>query len=71
LEIGFFYSLVMPREEANELYIAALMREHARPLIKTGGQRKLGNLAVNVAEPEMKQFKDAWHLIKSAGASAV
>ncbi|MDH4450420.1 MAG: hypothetical protein QE265_07490 [Rhodoferax sp.] len=60
---------IVPREQANALYLAALKREHARPLIKTGGQRKLGNLAVNVAESEMRPFKDAWHLIKSAGAS--
>ena len=60
---------VVPRECANELYRAALLREHARPLIKTGGQRKLGNLAVNIEEREMKQYKDAWHLIKNAGVN--
>jgi hypothetical protein len=59
---------VLPRERANDLYRAALLREHARPLIKTGGQRKLGNLAVSVGTAEMAQFKDAWHLIREAGA---
>jgi len=62
---------VVPRQEANALYMQALKREHERPLIKTGGQRKLGNLAVNVAAKDMEQFKDAWHLIRNAGASAV
>lgn len=60
---------VVPRQEANALYIKALQREHERPLIKTGGQRKLGNLAVHVAAADMAQFKDAWHLIRNAGGS--
>ena len=60
---------VVPREQANELYRTALLREHGRPLIKTGGQRKLGNLAVNVTAVEMAEYKDAWHLIREAGAS--
>jgi hypothetical protein len=60
---------VLPREQANELYRTALLREHGRPLIKTGGQRKLGNLAVNVTAVEMAAYKDAWHLIRQAGAS--
>jgi hypothetical protein len=62
---------VVPRERANALYRAALVREHARPLIKTGGQRKLGNLAVNVEAAEMAEFKNAWHLIRQAGAADV
>lgn len=60
---------VVPRDSANSLYLAALKREHARPLIKTGEQRKLGNLAVNVAAVDMAMFKDAWQLIKQAGFS--
>lgn len=60
---------VVPREQANELYGTALVREHARPLTRTGGQRKLGNLAVMVEASQMARFKDAWHLIKQAGAS--
>lgn len=62
--LSFF---VVPRENANVLYRTALIREHARPLIKTGGQRKLGNLAVSVAIAEMLEFKNAWHLIRNAG----
>ena len=54
---------VVPRDLANDFYRAALLREHARPLIK-GGQRKLGNLAVNVPAGEMAPYKDAWHLIR-------
>lgn len=61
---------VLPREQANVLYLAALRREHARPLIKTGGQRKLGNLAVNVAASDMQPFRDAWQLVKRAGGMA-
>jgi hypothetical protein len=57
---------VVPRAVANTLYLAALQREHARPL-KAGGQRKLGNLAVSVTSTEMAPFKDAWHLIREAG----
>lgn len=55
---------VLPRDTANDLYLEALHREHERPLIKTGGQRKLGNLAVNVAAEKMADFKEAWHLIR-------
>lgn len=65
--LSFF---VLPRENANTLYRAALLREHARPLIKTGGQRKLGNLAVNVAATEMQSFKDAWQVIREASGAA-
>ena len=65
LDFSHLSYYVVPREDANSIYLNALKREHQRPLIKTGGQRKLGNLAVNVAEASMRQFKDAWHLIKS------
>jgi len=57
---------VVPRDKANALYLAALKREHDRPLLR-GGQRKLGNLAVNVSADLMNEFKDAWHLIRDAG----
>lgn len=53
---------VVPRDAANRIYLRALKRDHSKPL-KTGGQRKLGNMAVNVTL-EMHQFKDAWHLIR-------
>ncbi len=57
---------VVPRDEANQLYAAALKREHSRPLINGGGQRKMGNLAVNVESSEMAKYKDAWQLIREA-----
>ena len=66
LEFHHLTFYVVPREQANSLYRAALKREHLRPLIKTGGQRKLGNLSVNVEASEMAEFKDAWHLIRGA-----
>lgn len=59
---------VVPRDAANALYHAALLREHSRPL-KTGGQRKLGNLAVNVSLSEMAPYLNAWHLIGEACSS--
>lgn len=57
---------VVPRADANRLYKGALQREYDRPLIKTGGRRKLSNLAVNVAAVEMAQYKDAWHSLRTA-----
>ena len=34
-------------------------------LIKTGGKRKLTNMAVNVPPTAVSQYKDAWHLLQS------
>lgn len=59
---------VVPRDPANMLYRSTLLREHSRPLIKTGGQRKLGNLAVHASVEDMAKFKNAWHLIRKAEA---
>ena len=56
---------VVPRDVANRVYREALKREHERPLIKTGGQRKLGNLAVNVSPDKLAIYKDAWNLLRS------
>jgi hypothetical protein len=67
LDVHHLTFYVVPRDRANSLYRADLEREHARPL-KNGGQRKLGNLAVNVAATEMAEFKDAWHFIREAGS---
>jgi hypothetical protein len=53
---------VVPRDDANRIYREAVVREHNRPL-KTGGQRKLGNLAVIVPSAELQQYKDAWVLL--------
>lgn len=54
---------VVPRDDANRIYMGAVRRDYAKPL-KTGGVRKLGGMAVNVPLEDMRQFKDAWHLIK-------
>lgn len=55
---------VVPRDVANHIYREAVKREHERPLIKTGGQRKLGMMAVNVPPDELKQYRDAWNLMR-------
>jgi hypothetical protein len=60
---------VLPRDPANRLYQAAVKREYDRPL-KTGGRRKLGNLAVYVASSEMEQYRDAWGLITTATSTS-
>jgi hypothetical protein len=54
---------VVPRDQANAIYLAAVKRDYAKPL-KTGGVRKLANMAVNVALEEMEPFRNAWHLLK-------
>ncbi|TAJ52879.1 MAG: hypothetical protein EPN60_08405 [Nevskiaceae bacterium] len=59
---------VVPREVANKIYLAALVRDHSRPL-KSGGQRKLGNMAVNVPLEQVHPYKNAWHLIRSSGTA--
>ncbi|MFT7722762.1 MAG: hypothetical protein QM788_08010 [Roseateles sp.] len=69
LDFCHLHYFVLPRDQANALYLAALKREHARPLIKTGGVRKLGNLAVNVATTDMAPYADAWALIRLAGSA--
>jgi hypothetical protein len=53
----------VPREVANRVYIDAVQREYNRPL-RTGGQRKLGNMAVNVPLDELAPYKDAWALMR-------
>jgi hypothetical protein len=59
---------VVPREAANRLYLAAVRREHERPL-KNGGVRKLGNMAVNVSVTEMAPYLNAWSLLRAASES--
>lgn len=66
LDFQHLIFFVVPRDSANAFYHAALKREYARPLIKSGGQRKLGNLAVNVLLSEMAPYLNAWHLIREA-----
>ncbi|MHB8839021.1 MAG: hypothetical protein ACYC7F_08730 [Gemmatimonadaceae bacterium] len=60
--LSFF---VVPREIANRIYREAVNREYKRPL-KTGGQRKLGNMAVNVAMETLLQYRDAWELMRAS-----
>jgi hypothetical protein len=60
---------VVPRDRANGLYRDAVVREQQRPL-RSGGQRKLGNLAVYVPASEMGSYRDAWHLIRAASEIA-
>lgn len=55
---------VVPRLDANNLYRAAVKRDYDKPL-PTGGVRKLGNMAVNVAVTDMILYKNAWHLIRA------
>lgn len=59
--LSFF---VVPRDIANTVYRDAVNREYQRPL-KTGGQRKLGNMAVNVPLEVLAQYKDAWQLMRA------
>jgi hypothetical protein len=54
---------VVPRTDANRLYRAAVKRDFDKPL-RTGGVRKLGNMAVNVAAGDMEPYKNAWRLIR-------
>ena len=56
---------VVPRADANRLYRAAVQRDYDRPL-KTGGVRKLGNMAVHVAAVDMAAYRNAWQLICGA-----
>lgn len=64
-ELGFehlsFY--VMPRAQANRIYKEAVIREHARPL-RSGGVRKLGNMAVTIEAKAAARFLNAWHLLR-------
>lgn len=57
--LSFF---VVPRDVANRVYREAVNREFARPL-KTGGQRKLGNMAVTVSMQTLAEYRDAWKLM--------
>jgi hypothetical protein len=54
---------VLPRDVANDSYRRAVQREYDRPL-RTGGRRKLGNMAVYVPSPELELYRDAWRLMR-------
>jgi len=54
---------IVPREVANRVYMRAVNREYDRPL-RTGGRRKLGNMAVVVPLDELAPYKEAWLLMR-------
>ena len=60
---------VVPQAEANAIYKSAVRSDYAKPL-KTGGVRKLGNMAVVVTKKEMSKFLNAWQVMRAAHASA-
>lgn len=68
-EFGFehlaFY--IVPQGEANAIYRAAVKRDFAKPL-KTGGVRKLGNMAVVVTKEEMSKFLNGWQIMRAPHA---
>ena len=59
---------VVPQDEANAIYKAAVQRDYAKPL-KTGGVRKLGNMAVVVTKEEMSKFLNAWQIMRAPSAA--
>ena len=64
LDFKHFTFFVVPCKVANKLFRDAVQREYDRPLIKTGGRRKLTNLAVNVEPEAMKGYENAWHILR-------
>jgi hypothetical protein len=61
---------VVPRDIPNKTYKDAVKRDYDKPL-KTGGRRKLGNMAVNVQSEQLARYKDAWPLMREAGSKNV
>jgi hypothetical protein len=58
---------VVPRDSANDLYSTWLHFWLAKPK-RDGQERKLGNMAMYVPAENMRQYRDAWHLISAAAA---
>lgn len=54
---------VLPRDAANSLYQQWLCHWHDKPK-RNGELRKLGNMAVHMPGEEIKQYRDAWHLLR-------
>lgn len=54
---------VLPRDDANRIYLVSVRREFARPK-KNGGVRSLVNMAVEAAPEEMIPFKDGWQRLR-------
>lgn len=65
LSFEHFTFYVVPRHVANNLYREAVHGEHDRPLIKTGGERQLANMAVEVLEEQIVEYRDRWSLMRS------
>ena len=55
---------VVPNDAANALFKREVRRGKSRPL-KTGGQRKLGNMAVSVPAADIAKYRDAWTQLKT------
>jgi hypothetical protein len=70
LDFQHFTYYVVPGDVANQLFRSAVQREHARPLIKTGGTRKLTNMAVNVPPESVALYKDNWSQLRSRASDA-
>lgn len=64
LDFKHFTFYVVPAKAANRLFRDAVQREYDRPLIKTGGRRKLTNLAVNLEPEVMAKYSEAWHILR-------
>ena len=64
LDFQHFNFFVVPVKAANKLFREAVQREYDRPLIKTGGRRKLANLAVYVEPDAMEKYRNAWQLLR-------
>jgi len=68
LDFQHLSCFVVPRNDANHLFLAALQREADRPE-RDGTQRMLGNVAVEVSCAIMEKYRDAWALIGARLAS--
>lgn len=60
---------VVPRDDANSLFRAALQGKADRPK-RDGTKRKLGNVAVEVPCVTTGQYRDAWAILKLLGGSS-
>jgi hypothetical protein len=56
---------VVPVGDANRIYRGAL-NDWAKKPKRDGGERKLGNMSVYAALPEMEAYKNAWPRLKDA-----
>jgi hypothetical protein len=63
LEFEHLTFYVVPRDVANQIYRETVNSEYKRPK-KNGERRILRNMAVNAAAEMLKQYLNAWHLLK-------